>query len=219
MVSEARSADGSRHAAAAALLLGLHARVEREEVEEGRSVTTVVQLDEDEKYLYAILSDPTGLDQAEFLWDNPEAPDGVYRAWAFQWLWYTCEDTYQADQGARAVGKTVGITMRAFRFPFVFEGQDMLITAPELNHLDPLYMAIEERLESCWLTWERRPQGKSNGITRQPHWTGIGEGTDRRSPGGVRPVALPCCPGLQIVRGQTPAPRPVVGALLRAPRR
>lgn len=133
-------------------------------------MSAIVEPDLEEKYLYAILSDSTGLDQAEFLWEDPTSDDGVYRAWDFQWSWYACEDTYQADQGARAVGKTVGITMRAFRFPFVFEGQDMLITAPELNHLRPLYMAIEERLESCWLTREMRPQGKSNGITRQPHW-------------------------------------------------
>lgn len=133
-------------------------------------MSAVLDLDEEEACLYAILTDPTGLDQAEFLWDAPEEIDNIYRAWDFQWAWYSCQDTYQVDQGGRALGKTVGITMRAFRFPFIFEGQDMLITAPELNHLRPLYIAIEERLEACWLTRELRPKGKSNGITRQPHW-------------------------------------------------
>lgn len=133
-------------------------------------MSAILELDEGEAYLYAILMDPTGLDQAEFLWDAPEEDDNIYRAWDFQWAWYDCQDMYQVDQGGRALGKTVGITMRAFRFPFLFEGQDMLITAPELNHLRPLFIAIEERIEACWLTRELRPKGKSNGITRQPHW-------------------------------------------------
>jgi hypothetical protein len=133
-------------------------------------VSALLDLDEEEAYLYAILMDPSGLDQAEFLWENPEADDNIYRAWDFQWAWYSCDDTHQVDQGARALGKTVGIKMRAFRFPFLFEGQDLLITAPELNHLRPLTSAIEEVLENCWLTRQMRPQGKSNGVTRQPHW-------------------------------------------------
>jgi hypothetical protein len=133
-------------------------------------MTALTVPDEEDCYLYCILSDETGLDLAEFAWNDPEADDELYRAWDFQWAWYTCPDTFQVDQGARALGKSVGIQMRAFAFPFTFGGQHMLLTAPELNHLRPLTSAIEGRLEASWLTRELRPKGKSNGIVRQPHW-------------------------------------------------
>lgn len=133
-------------------------------------MTALTIPDPEESYLYAILTDVTGLDIAEFAWDDPESEDDIYRAWDFQWSWYSCRDTYQVDQGARALGKTVRITMRAFAFPLNFPGQGMLITAPELNHLRPLTSAIEGRLESSWLGREMRPKGKSNGFVRQPHW-------------------------------------------------
>lgn len=127
-------------------------------------------LDEEEAYLYAILSDETGLDQAEFLWHDSENDDGVWRAFDFQWPWYANTAAYQVDQGARATGKTVGITLRACSFAFVYGGQQMLITAPELNHLKPLVSAIEERLNSHWLYREMRPSTKGMGVTRNPHW-------------------------------------------------
>src|SRR5574339_861799 len=101
-------------------------------------MAAIVAPTEEEMYLLAILDSPDGLDLAEFAWYDPESKDGCYRAWDFQWPWYTCEDTYQVDQGGRATGKTVSIQMRCFAFPFVNPGQSMLITAPELNHLRPL---------------------------------------------------------------------------------
>ncbi len=113
---------------------------------------------------------PDGLDLAEFSWYDPESSDGCYRAWDFQWRWYTCGDVFQVDQGGRALGKTVGITMRSFAFPFNFEGQKMLLTAPELNHLRPLTDAIEQRLDTTRLIRELRPMGKGGGINKQPHW-------------------------------------------------
>lgn len=126
--------------------------------------------DEEECYLLALLESPDGLDLAEFCWYDPESSDGCYRAWDFQWMWYTDGSAYQADQGARACGKTVSITMRAFAFPFAFPGQNMLLTAPELNHLRPLVDAIEARLLGNWLMREMLPSGKGNGMVRQPHW-------------------------------------------------
>jgi hypothetical protein len=133
-------------------------------------MSAIVDLDEEEAYLWAILTDETGLDIAEFEWEDTEAHDGIYRAWDFQWKWYSCTDPYQVDQGGRATGKTVGITMRAYAFPFNYPGQDMLVTAPELNHLRPLTSAIEDRLSASWLGREMRPKGKAAGITRNPHW-------------------------------------------------
>ena len=133
-------------------------------------MTAQVRPDEEECYLLAILDSHDGLDLAEFAWYDPEQADGCYRAWDFQWEWYTCQDMFQIDQGARALGKTVSITMRAFAFPFNFPGQKMLITAPELNHLRPLTDAIEQRILTTRLSQEMMLKGKSNGIARQPHW-------------------------------------------------
>jgi hypothetical protein len=133
-------------------------------------VAAVVMPDEEELYLLAILDSPDGLDLAEFCWNDPETPDNCYRAWDFQWSWYTCNDMYQVDQGGRALGKTVGIKMRACAFPFYYEGQSMLLTAPELNHLRPLTDMIERTLVSTRLVREMLPDGKGKGIARQPHW-------------------------------------------------
>jgi hypothetical protein len=45
------------------------------------------------------LTDPCGLDQAEFAWHDPENIDtGCYRAWDFQWKWYTCPDPFQVER-------------------------------------------------------------------------------------------------------------------------
>jgi hypothetical protein len=126
--------------------------------------------DEEECYLLALLEASDGLDLAEFCWYDAESEDGCYRAWDFQWRWYTDPASYQADQGARALGKTVGIVMRSFALPFAFPGAKMLVTAPELNHLRPLVDEIEKRLLANWLMTEMLPSGKGQGINRQPHW-------------------------------------------------
>ena len=134
-------------------------------------MAAIVAPSEEEAYLLAILDSPDGLDLAEFTWKDPTSDDGIFRAYDFQWPWYTCEDTYQVDQGGRALGKTVSITMRAFAFPFCYPGQQMLITAPELNHLAPLTGEIEKRLLSTRMSKELLPRnGKSNGISKAPHW-------------------------------------------------
>lgn len=126
--------------------------------------------DEEECYLLAILEGADGLDLAEFAWYDPETDDGCYRAWDFQWAWYTCPDMYQIDQGGRATGKTVSMKMRAFAFPFNKPGQKMLVTAPELNHLRPIVDAIESTLLTTRLGKEMLPNTKGQGINRQPHW-------------------------------------------------
>jgi hypothetical protein len=133
-------------------------------------VSAIVMPSEEECYLLAILESADGLDLAEFAWFDPETPDGCYRAWDFQWNWYTNNDMQQIDQGGRALGKTVGIKMRACAFPFAYEGQSMLLTAPELNHLRPLTDMIEKTLLSTRLVREMLPGGKGAGIARQPHW-------------------------------------------------
>lgn len=133
-------------------------------------MSAIVAPSEEECYLLALLESPDGLDLAEFAWYDPESEDGCYRAWDFQWKWYTTNHIYQIDQGGRALGKTVGIRMRACAFPFAYEGQSMLMTGPELNHLRPLTDTVEKSLLSTRLFREMLAQTKGNGIARQPHW-------------------------------------------------
>lgn len=133
-------------------------------------MSALVAPDEEECYLLAILDAADGLDLAEFSWFDSESPDGCYRAWDFQWPWYTSDARYQVDQGGRATGKTVSIVMRCFAFPFVYPAQRMLLTAPELNHLSLLTGPIENRFLTTRLMKEMLPIGKGNGIRKQPHW-------------------------------------------------
>jgi len=127
-------------------------------------------LDEEECYLAAILDDPSGVELAEFCWVDEEKPDGCFRLWDFQWVWYRNEDTYQIDHCGRAVGKSVGIQMRAFAFPFNHPGAEMLITAPELNHLKPVTDKVEHRFRSTRLGQAMLPKRTGNGINHQPQF-------------------------------------------------
>jgi hypothetical protein len=126
--------------------------------------------DPEEMYLIAIMDDPSGIELAEFSWIDEEQPDGCYRCWDFQWAWYRNDETYQIDWAGRSLGKSVGIQMRAYAFPFNFPGQEMLITAPELNHLRPVTDKIEHQLLSHRLTREMLPKQRGNGINHQPQF-------------------------------------------------
>lgn len=124
-------------------------------------------LTEEEAYLWAILQDESGLDQAEFLWYAPENEDGCFRAWPYQWSWWRTMDPYQIDQCARSVGKSLSIKARGFCFPFVRPGQEMVITAPELVHLEPIVGLIESQVYATRLTAELLIKGRS-AVTHRP---------------------------------------------------
>lgn len=124
-------------------------------------------LTEEECYLYAILSDPSGLDQAEFTWVDEESEDGCWRAWPFQWPWWRCQDKRQIDQAGRAIGKSEGLMARACAHGFVNPGAEMVITAPEGIHVDAICDRIETRLTETWLLSEL-VQGGRNGINHRP---------------------------------------------------
>ena len=141
-------------------------------------------LTEEEAYLFAILSDPSGLDQAEFLWvdqsseDNIKtidgertevrpAPSGCFRAWSFQWAWWRDSSPLSIDQCARSVGKSLSIKVRACAFPFLFPGQEMIITAPELVHLEPVVSLIESQMYQTRTLRELLPPGRS-AVTHRP---------------------------------------------------
>lgn len=132
-------------------------------------MSVLERLSEEEKYLLAILQDKSGIDLAEFMWQDETSKEGVFRCWDYQYYWYRTYDRYQVDQCARAVGKSVGIQMRAFAFPFLYPGEEMLITAPELIHLDPITKAVEERLTTVRMSREmlETRRGKA-GIVRRP---------------------------------------------------
>jgi hypothetical protein len=69
----------------------------------------------------------------------------------------------------RAIGKSNGIQMRAFAFPFTNPGEEMLLTAPELIHLDPVTRAVEQRVLSVRFSREfLQKSGTGNGIRHRP---------------------------------------------------
>ena len=126
-------------------------------------MAVIEDLSEEEAYLWTILSDPSGLDQAELTWYDPENDDGCFRAWAFQWKWWRSEDAKTIDQCARSVGKTKSIMVRACAFPFLHPRQEMVITAPEGVHLDAVTDNIETQITSTRLlkSMLNRERGKS----------------------------------------------------------
>lgn len=130
-------------------------------------MAVIEALTEDECYLAAILQDVSGLDLAEFSWQDQTNDDGCWRAWPFQWAWFRCLDINQIDQCARAVGKSQSVALRAFIFPFVHPGEEMVLTAPEKVHLDAISDKIETQLISTRLSRECLVGGRS-GIKHQP---------------------------------------------------
>jgi hypothetical protein len=129
-----------------------------------------VDLDAEEMALFAILTDPTGIDQAEAFFLDEASDDGCYRLWAPQWGWYDSRDKMQVSCTARAVGKSWSIQLRALAFPFCHAGSEMSLVGPELNHLRLLTDPIENRFISNRLMLEMLQPTKSAGITRRPHW-------------------------------------------------
>ena len=129
-------------------------------------------LDEDEMYLAAILDDPSGIELAEFCFldETPGKPDPCFRVRDYQWAWWTNDERYQIDFCSRDVGKSQGIQLRAFAFPFNFPGQEMLITAPQLNHLGPIVDKVEALFMRVRLGKEMLPTGKGGGIKHQPQF-------------------------------------------------
>lgn len=133
-------------------------------------------LTEEEAYLYAILSDESGLDICEFCWYDAEQPDGCFRAWPFQWKWWRSVYQQQIDQAARSVGKSLSIQVRAFAFPFLHPGQEMVITAPEGNHLDAITDNVETKFMNTRLGREMLVAGRS-GVKHRPFHMNFANGS------------------------------------------
>lgn len=106
-------------------------------------MSVIEDLSDEEAYLLAIIQDHSGLDLAEFTWLDYEKDDLCWRAWHFQWVWWRSNEAFQVDQSARSIGKSLSIKARAFVFPVLHPGQEMVITAPEGVHLDAITDVIE----------------------------------------------------------------------------
>lgn len=72
-------------------------------------MAALADLTEEERYLYAILQDQSGIDQAEFTWTDETSPDFVFRCYDYQYEWYRDQSKFQIDQCARAVGKALDV--------------------------------------------------------------------------------------------------------------
>jgi len=125
-------------------------------------MAVVEALSDEEAYLWAILTDESGIDQAEFTWVDEEKDDSCFRVWPFQWRWWRCTDALQIDQAARSVGKSLSIKARAYAFPFVHPGSEMVITAPEGVHLDAITDVVETAFLSTRLGMEVLKGGRQS---------------------------------------------------------
>lgn len=133
-------------------------------------MSAIPKLTEEECYLVAILDDPSGIELAEFSWIDEEQEDGCFRLWDYQWRWFRCDETFQIDWCGRSIGKSTGIIMRAYAFPFNYPGAEMLITAPELNHLRPITDKVEHLFLTTRLGFAMLPKRRGNGINHQPQF-------------------------------------------------
>lgn len=72
-----------------------------------------------------------------------------------------------AHNCARSVGKSQSILVRGCAFPFVHPGLEMVVTAPELIHLEPIVSKVEQQFYATWFLSQMLPRGKS-AITHRP---------------------------------------------------
>lgn len=132
-----------------------------------------------EAYLLAFIQDESGIDLAEFLWEDPMAgnKEKIFRCWDFQYAWWrnsfvggkpSERPTRVIDQCSRAVGKTMSIILRGWAFGLQHPGGEMVVTAPELVHLQPLTSRIEDKIKGIRLTREILPRGVGMGFKHRP---------------------------------------------------
>lgn len=101
------------------------------------------KLTEEECYLYALITDESGIDLAEFCFIDESQEDGCFRAWPFQVPWFRNQAQKHIDAASRSCGKSLSIKLRAFAFPFNYPGEEMVITAPEAVHLQAVTDNVE----------------------------------------------------------------------------
>lgn len=72
-------------------------------------MSVLEKLTDEEKDLLAILTDTSGVDQAEFLWYAADHREGCFRPWPFQEKWWRDESPLILDQCSRACGKALDV--------------------------------------------------------------------------------------------------------------
>lgn len=134
--------------------------------------------DSDDWLLFSMLCDPVYM--AELLWKDPKNSEygGSYTVLDYQYVLFRPDVNNEGYPCARSVGKTESIKARAGTHPFRRQGEDLLLTAPELIHLMPLCDAVEDRLSETRLTDEflDKRNGKS-GFTHKPFQVDFLDGT------------------------------------------
>jgi hypothetical protein len=134
--------------------------------------------DDDDWALIAMLQDPVYM--SELLFGDPKNKDygGCYHVMDYQYPLFRHYENYEGKPCARAVGKTESMKADGVCHAFRRQGEDMLVTAPELIHLDPLTSAIESRIRNTRLTSEFLDvrQGKT-GFTHKPFQCDFLDGT------------------------------------------
>lgn len=164
-----------------------------------------------ESYLIAMIEDSAGIDLAEFMWEDQMASneEKIFRCWDFQYAWWRNsfvagkplyeQPTQVIDACGRAVGKTASIILRAWAFPIQHPGAEMVITAPELIHLDPLTSRIEDRIKETRITRELLPKRVGLGFKHRPFHVNFLNGSkilgripqrDGRGMKGLHPLKL-----------------------------
>jgi hypothetical protein len=136
------------------------------------------RFDDDDWALAAILQDPIFM--AELLFEDPKNKDhgGCYRVMDYQTSLFRFDAPYEGYPCARTIGKTESIKARGVCHTFRRQGEDMLITAPELIHLHPLTDAIEERIVNTRLTREfLKTDRQRTGISHKPFQIDFLDGT------------------------------------------
>ena len=129
----------------------------------------LADLTEEEAYLFSLLMDSSGIDSAELLWLDNTSEDNLFRSWDYQVALWRNESKLQVDLASRSIGKSTGVTLRAFAHPFVSPGEEMLLGAPEMIFLDPLTRAVERRINSVRLSREMlKTNATSQGFTHRP---------------------------------------------------
>jgi hypothetical protein len=135
-------------------------------------------IDDDDWLLIAMLQD--AIYMSELLFEDPKnkAYGGCYHVMDYQYPLFRHTEPYEGYPCARSVGKTESLKAKGVCHAFRRQGEDMLITAPELIHLLPLTDAIENRIRDTRLTREflDTRQGKT-GFTHKPFQCDFLDGT------------------------------------------
>jgi len=134
--------------------------------------------DDDDFALMALLQDPVHCAELLFQDPNNRAFGGCYHVMDYQYSLFRHKDLYEGLPCARTVGKTESMKADAVSHVFRRQGEDMLITAPELIHLMPLCDAIESRIRDTRLTREfLDTRNQKTGFNHRPFQADFIDGT------------------------------------------